>query len=92
MDPEARRVNGNGTVDVGLMQVNSSWRRVLGEGFWELARSSPCGNVYAGAYVLRLCVDRFGYNWDAVGCYHSPDPRRASLYVRKVKKALEGER
>ncbi len=89
MDPDAKRLNSNGTYDVGLMQVNSSWRTLLGEGFWELAVSSPCGNVYAGAYILRLCIDRYGYSWEAVGCYHSPDPARASAYVLRVMKALK---
>jgi conjugal transfer pilus assembly protein TraD len=36
----------------------------------------PCTNVRTGAWILAQCVRRYGYNWKAVGCYHSNTPGR----------------
>ena len=47
---------------------------------------------------LRLCVERYGYTWDAVACYHTgqglsspiPEKRRAAAkYVSRIRAALK---
>ena len=82
MNPAAVHHNRNGSVDVGLMQINSSWQRQLG-GTWAEIKD-PCTNVMVGAWLLRQCIQQFGYTWAAVGCYNSQDPARAQRYAAGV--------
>jgi soluble lytic murein transglycosylase-like protein len=74
--------------DVGLMQVNSYWIRKF-----ELSPAQalePEENVRLGAWILRYCLDRYGYNWRAIGAYHTGSPKklpgRARAYAVKVMK------
>ena len=69
-NPGALHWNTNGTYDVGLMQINSWWYERGLKGLW-LRLGDPCINVAAGAWVLRQCVETYGYTWNAVGCYHA---------------------
>ena len=85
MDPKAINRNPDGSCDYGLMQINSRWRRVLGERWQYL--SDGCHNVMVGAWILRRCIDRFGYNWDAVACYHTGKPL-SRLGSRRREKTL----
>ena len=64
--------NGNGTHDIGLMQINSSHLpRLLKLGITEeRLLSEPCLSVEVGASILAEFVQRFGYNWTAVGSYN----------------------
>lgn len=98
MDPRAINRNRDGSYDYGLMQINSRWKRLLGDRWQYL--SDPCYNVMVGSWILRRCIDRYGYCWDAVACYHTGKPatrvkgrkkQRALRYVEKVRQAL-GER
>ncbi|MBI9112866.1 lytic transglycosylase domain-containing protein [Maridesulfovibrio ferrireducens] len=81
--------------DVGLMQVNSYWLRKFN---LSAAKAlDPEENVRLGAWILRYCLDRYGYNWRAIGAYHtgSPDnlPERSKKYavrvMEKYKKLLD---
>jgi len=83
MNPGAVNVNRNGTYDYGLMQVNTSWYRELGHERW-MCLGDPCYNVYVAAWILSRCVARHGYNWNAVGCYHSSNPKYAQRYVKSI--------
>ncbi len=96
LDPLAVNQNKNGSYDIGLMQINSSWQKHFG-GRWQHL-SNPCYNVMAGAWILKQCMDRYGYSWDAVACYHTgkglsdttPQKQRlAKKYVRKIQSAME---
>jgi soluble lytic murein transglycosylase-like protein len=89
-NPRAINRNKNGTYDIGLMQINSSWFPYLKKHgidpslLWE-----PCYNAHVGAMVLRHCIDMYGYNWRAVDCYNKGKrARENSKYVWKVYKAL----
>ena len=82
LDPSAINQNRNGTVDVGLMQVNSIWAEQLGKTWDHL--DDPCTNVMAGAWILNRCVQVYGYTWKAVGCYHSRTPERRDAYALKI--------
>jgi len=95
LDPLAVNQNKNGSYDTGLMQINSRWKKQLG-GRWSHL-SDPCFNVMAGAWILRQCMDRYGYSWDAVACYHTgkgvcdssgQKQVRAKTYVCRIQKAL----
>ena len=89
-NPRAINRNKNGTYDIGLMQINSSWFAYLKKHgidpslLWE-----PCYNVYVGAMVLRHCIDTYGYSWRAVDCYNKgKKAKENSMYVWKVYESL----
>ena len=81
--------------DVGLMQINSWWYERGLKDLW-LQMGDPCVNVAAGAWVLRQCVDQYGYTWNAVGCYNAgagwvtSKTRRGAgrRYIQKVRDTL----
>ncbi|MBN2243525.1 MAG: lytic transglycosylase domain-containing protein, partial [Acidobacteria bacterium] len=80
--------NSNGTTDIGLMQINSWWLRVLGLDERELIEN-PCHNVKTGARILSQCIDRYGYNWKAVGCYNAYSEHKKILYSWKIYNELK---
>ncbi|MEN6317937.1 MAG: lytic transglycosylase domain-containing protein [Syntrophaceae bacterium] len=81
--PEALNRNRNGTYDFGVMQINSSWRMMLGEERWAKL-GDPCMNVKVGAWILAQCIARHGYTWKAVGCYNAASKNKRDAYARKV--------
>lgn len=81
--PEAINKNSNGTSDVGLMQINTIWKPVLGEQRWKYL-GDACYNTKTGAWILATCISKYGYNWKAIGCYNSQTPEKSELYARKV--------
>jgi len=89
-DPSAINHNNNGTVDVGLMQINSIWADQLGKTWNSL--NDPCTNVMAGAWILSQCMQDYGYTWKAVGCYHSRTPERRDAYALRIATILEQAR
>lgn len=77
--------NANGTIDVGIMQINSSWISTIGWQHWAQAKKDACYNIYVGAWVLSKCIKRYGYTWRAVGCYNAGlNGGRNDYYTRKV--------
>lgn len=89
-NPEAINRNKNGTYDIGLMQINSSWFAYIKKhGINPSLLWNPCYNTYVGAMVLRHCIDTYGYNWRAVDCYNKgKKAKETSMYVWKVYKSL----
>jgi soluble lytic murein transglycosylase-like protein len=87
LDPSAIHHNRNGTIDVGLMQINSIWAGQLG-GTWDVL-GDPCTNVMTGAWILSQCIQDYGYTWAAVGCYHSRTPTRRDAYAARIAAILE---
>ncbi|WP_027721367.1 lytic transglycosylase domain-containing protein [Maridesulfovibrio zosterae] len=80
--------NRTKSFDVGLMQVNSFW---IDKFDLSVATAlEPEGNVRLGAWVLRYCLDKYGYNWRAIGAYHTGSPKkmpeRSRAYAEKVMK------
>ena len=79
--------NRNGTRDIGLMQINSiHLPRLLKQGITEeRLLNEPCLSVEVGASILAEFIQRFGYNWTAVGAYNvgpGSGPQREALRLR----------
>jgi len=79
LNPSATNHNGNGTIDIGLMQINSIWADQLGP-TWDYLFDS-CTNVMAGAWIPSQCIRDYGSTWQAVDCHHSRTPTRRDAYA-----------
>ena len=73
---------GKKSYDVGLMQINNQWFGKLGITAEELL--DPQRNVETGVRILAAEIRRHGFNWLAVGKYHSPDRERGRRYAWRV--------
>ena len=90
-NPYAINVNKNRTVDIGIMQINSSWlNRLSLYGINQNHLYNPCYNIYLGAWILRQCINKYGNTWKSIDCYNKGTrARENSLYVWKVYKELQ---
>ncbi|MFO0752394.1 MAG: lytic transglycosylase domain-containing protein [Thermodesulfovibrionales bacterium] len=91
LNPAAANRNRNGSTDIGLMQINSSWIAPLGLDSARLA-ADPCYNTRTGARILSGCIDRHGYTWEAVGCYNARSREKRIGYSWKIYGALKENR
>lgn len=74
LNPKAmNRSNSNGTYDIGLMQINSTWLSKLSEfGISEADLiNNPCVNVNVGAWILSNNFATNGYNRNSLGAYNA---------------------
>ncbi len=84
-DPNAIRVNKNKTLDYGLMQINSVHLESLEKkGVTSADLMNGCTNVKVAAKLVRHKINRWGYNWYAIGAYHSETPKFNIIYQQKV--------
>ncbi len=84
-NPYAYRKNRNGTVDIGLMQINSATARHFGYSpsqLWDI-----CTNVEVAALKLRSCYRKYGESLKTIGCYHSNTAYHMRKYIRLFQKA-----
>lgn len=89
MNPRAVNTNTNGTVDIGLMQINSTWLPTLArEGITRESLFDACTNAYVGAWILSQNIRQLGPNWNAIGAYNSASPDKRLAYARKVYDAI----
>lgn len=84
--------NTDGSYDVGIMRINSNWYNWSPHvrELWPYMED-PCTNVMVGAWILSQCIDKYGYNWRAVGCYHSQTPKKRDAYAKRVAEKIFGE-
>lgn len=82
-NPTAINYNTNGTYDFGLMQINSIWAPTIGKQRWNTL-GDPCNSVKTGAWILSMCMEKYGYTWKAIGCYNSQTPDKRDRYSKKV--------
>lgn len=82
-------INKNGTYDIGLMQINSSWMPTLRKyGITNNDLLSGCTSIYVGAWIMANNISRHGATWRAVGAYNASTNSKRELYVSKVQKNL----
>lgn len=85
MNPAAINTNGDGSRDIGLMQINTGWLPVLGrygisrEDLWD-----PCTNVRVGAWIMSKNIATYGYTWEAIGAYNARSPEKRMRYAKLV--------
>lgn len=91
LNPSATNRNSDGSVDYGLMQINSSnlpGIRLTPEDIME-----PCLNVHVGAWILSKFIKTHGPTWRAVGAYNAgskpSNEGLRSIYATKVSKRYE---
>ncbi len=77
--------NRDGTVDIGIMQINSIHLHLLAEaGINKNDLFNPCLNIHVGAQILKKCIEKYGNTWRAVAAYNPGDP----TYPHKVFRAM----
>jgi soluble lytic murein transglycosylase-like protein len=86
-NPRAVNWNKNGTYDFGIMQINSSWGVALGREWWNTL-GDPCTNIKSGAMILSHCMKKYGYSWEAIGCYNSQTPSKRDRYAVMIFKKI----
>ncbi|KVC71862.1 lytic transglycosylase [Burkholderia ubonensis] len=85
LDPAAVNRNANGTVDIGLMQVNSVHLPALRhQGIGDRQLMDPAINAEVGASILRDDIKQYGETWRAVGAYHSRTVSLGQRYADAV--------
>lgn len=83
--------NSNGTADLGVMQVNSSWLGKLGRlGITrDEIRDDACINVAAAAWIFVQVLERHGDLAKAIAYYHSPTGQHQARYLRRIEAIIE---
>lgn len=85
MNPRAINRNTNGTVDLGLMQINTiHLRRLSKVGVTREALMDPEVNIYVAALLLSSHIRKNGYNLSAIGNYHSANPLYKSRWLKRL--------
>ncbi|WP_067271074.1 lytic transglycosylase domain-containing protein [Mitsuaria sp. 7] len=85
LNPAAVNRNTNGSTDIGLMQINSSWLPTLARhGVKEGDLNVPCANILVGAWILGSNFRSMGRTVDALGAYNARDPVKRQAYARQV--------
>lgn len=81
--------NKDGSIDYGLMQINSNWLPKLSA--WGITKHSlfdPCVNAHVGAWILSQNFRRLGENWTAVGAYNAASQAKRTKYAWAVYQRL----
>jgi hypothetical protein len=87
--PWALGRNTNGTVDIGMAQINSIHLPELARhGIQSQHLFDPCVATYVAAWLLRKNIDRHGLTWRGVAAYHSLTTEHNQRYQRLLMQAL----
>ncbi len=82
---DALHRNSNGTVDYGIMQINSIHLPALSRyGLSARDLMKPCSSVYIAAWYLHSMMNKYGNTWQAVGAYHSQSPAERDRYAHAI--------
>jgi soluble lytic murein transglycosylase-like protein len=85
MNPRALHRNRNGSRDIGLMQINSSWLGFLARyHISEADLFDPCTNIHVAAWILGSNFQRMGVSWEAIGAYNAVSPDKRARYATQV--------
>ncbi|MEM5316045.1 lytic transglycosylase domain-containing protein [Paraburkholderia sp. JHI869] len=91
MRANAINVNANGSEDIGLMQINSSWLPKLARfGIQREHLFNACVNAYVGTWILASNIRQFGPTWKAVGAYNATSSSRQLVYANSIYRRLQG--
>jgi len=78
--------NKNGSIDIGVMQINSSWLPILTRhGISRDDLLDACTNIDVGAWLLAQNIRRLGKRWKAVGAYNAKGEAAQREYVERVR-------
>lgn len=92
-NPRAVNRNANGSVDVGMGQINSIHFAELGR--WGIAPANlmdGCVATYVAAWHLSKQIRKHGNSWFGVASYHSASPCQNTRYAGLLWNALVGWR
>lgn len=88
-NPKARNLNSNGTVDVGMGQMNTIHFKELGKhGIGPDDLQDACIATYVAAWHLAKQYKAYGNTWFAVGAYHSATPYYNQRYQALIYNAM----
>lgn len=89
-NPNAIRQNENGTKDYGLMQINSvHFSRLREWGIDERNILNPQINIFVGSWLLSEHIKERGFNFKAIGSYHSKTKEYQEKWLRRLIVALK---
>jgi soluble lytic murein transglycosylase-like protein len=89
MRPHVVQRNANGSVDVGMAQINSVHFPELAK--WGITPDKlldPCVAAHVAAWHLKRGLVRHGNTWFGVAAYHSVTPEHNARYQARVREAL----
>lgn len=85
MNPKSIGRNRNGSMDLGLMQINTIWLAELRKyGIRREQLMDGCASIYIGAWIMSKNFKTYGYTWRAIGAYNSGTPSIGYKYAQKV--------
>ena len=85
LNPTAININPNGSMDYGMMQINSSWYPKLAKmGITKESLADGCVSIQVGAWVLAWNFYNIGHKWEAVGAYNANSYAKRYAYAKKV--------
>lgn len=89
LNPRAVGKNTNGTVDLGIGQINSMHLPELQRyGVTEKHLLDGCKGAYVSAWFLKRGLERHGYTWFGAAAYHSVTPVHNLRYQGLLKNQL----
>lgn len=90
-NPRAVSRNSNGTLDVGMAQINSIHFAELAKyGIAPANLMDGCVATYVAAWHLAKQIRKYGNSWFGVASYHSASPCQNSRYTGLLWNALLG--
>lgn len=89
MRPDVVNHNANGTIDVGMAQINSIHFPELSRwGITPQKLLDPCVATHVAAWHLKRGLVKHGDTWFGVAAYHSVTPEHNARYQALVRKEL----
>jgi soluble lytic murein transglycosylase-like protein len=90
MRANAINTNRNGSEDIGLMQINSSWLPKLSRyGITRRKLFDACVNAYVGTWILASNIKQFGPTWKAVGAYNAVSSSKQLVYANNIYRRIQ---
>lgn len=89
-DENAIMHNTNGTRDIGLMQINTSWKHWMPEaGITNEKLKDVDFNIKVAFMIVDRIIQQHGYSWDSIGRYHSGTPKYKKIWLKRIKENVK---